>query len=614
MFLLSFLRGEGSPTLQRHLMRMFVLYTLVGIVVGVAAIGFHLLVELIKALGLHLAAGYHPVAPAGETALFSFGDGVFRPWVLLFLPAMGALIGAWLVDRYAPEAAGHGTDAVIDSYHNKGAIVRTPVPFIKGIASALTVGTGGAAGREGPIAQIGAGFGSLLALWLRLTERERRTLMAAGLAAGVGAIFHAPLAASLFAAEVLYREMDLEYEVIVPCVLASIVSYSVFAILFGWNPLFGTPKLDFRDPRELFFYFLLALSLASFGHLYLRIFQATQAFFAKLVIRPWLKPVLGALGAGAIGFFMPEALTTGYSLLQKTFSSAGRETFQFAGKTFLLGSAGLLAFALVRIFTTSLTCASGGSGGVFGPSIVIGGCIGGAVGLTAHAWFPGIVKHPESFVLVGMAGFFAGVARSPISTIVMVSEMTGNYGLLPPTMWVCILTFLLMGRKTLYESQVPTRLDSPAHMGETFHEIFKRLTVSDALRLRSRIEIPTIPAGMKLSAILQRFSESDLDAFPVIDSSRSLVGIIRLPILRRTLQQDGLQDLVVALDIATEAVTITSQDTLYHALERMAIRHLHEIVVVDPLDPSHIVGILSRSDILSSYDQRLLSHNETPSS
>ncbi|MBW2247482.1 MAG: chloride channel protein, partial [Deltaproteobacteria bacterium] len=221
-------------------------FVLIGLIAGLGSIVFQYLCQL----GLHyfmdFMAGYRPPSPAGEHHLLQPTSMPFNRMILLFLPALGGLLSGWLVYTYAPEAEGHGTDAAIDAYHRKGGFIRGRVPIIKTIASALTLTTGGSGGREGPIAQIGAGFGSFLATTLKLSDRERRIMMAAGIGAGVGSIFRAPLAGALFAAEVLYRDPEFESEVIIPAGISSVVAYCLFCLVFGWGSLFESPDFLFR--------------------------------------------------------------------------------------------------------------------------------------------------------------------------------------------------------------------------------------------------------------------------------------------------------------------------------------------------------------------------------
>lgn len=423
--------------------RLLGLSLVVGIVAGIGAIVFYAACQVVFRFSLDAVAGYHPSSPGGEAALLGESLTVLRPWLLLIVPVVGGILSGLLVYTVAPEAEGHGTDSAISAYHNHQGQVRPRVPLVKIVASALTLGTGGSGGREGPIAQIGAGFGSFLGGLLRLRPTDRRILMAAGMGAGVAAIFRAPLAGAIFAAEVLYRSPDFESEVIIPSALSSVIAYCTFGLVFGWAPLFSLPPelvnvLSFNQPLHLVSYTLLALFLVVLAMFYTRSFYALTRVFHRLSLKPHFKPAIGAFLTGVIGvslyYFLGReqkvlaVLSFGYGSLQDAMTAApAREGSLFFALV-------LFAIAVGKILTTGLTIGSGGSGGVFGPSMVIGGCGGGALGIFLHWLWPALVPHPASFVIVGMAGFFAAAAKTPFSTLVIVSEMTGNYNLLLPTL------------------------------------------------------------------------------------------------------------------------------------------------------------------------------------
>lgn len=446
--------------------RLLVLSLVVGVVAGIGAIVFYLGAETVFHYTLTTVAGYDPPSAGGEQPLFPATARPLVPWWLVVIPAVGGLVCGWIIYTWAPEAEGHGTDAVIEAYHHHQGVIRTRVPLVKMIASAITLGTGGSGGREGPIAQIGAGFGSYIGGALRLGTRDRRILMAAGMGAGIGAIFRSPLAGALFAAEVLYSSADFESDVLIPAGLASVIAYSTFGLAFGWQPLFSVPDelsraMAFDNPWQLVSYLLLAVAMVVLAMIYTRTFYATTYLFKRLPLARKLRPMIGAALTGAIAVSLyyvferdPRVLSVlsfGYGMLQEALNLQGWEaaSFRVAGL--------LLAIALGKIVTTSLTIGSGGSAGVFGPSMVIGGCAGGALGIVLHYCFPSLTPHPASFVLVGMAGFFAAAAKTPFSTLVMVSEMTGDYSLLLPALWVCSISFLISDRQSIYSAQLPQR-------------------------------------------------------------------------------------------------------------------------------------------------------------
>lgn len=445
--------------------RLLALAVLVGLVAGLGAIAFFTATRAITFYALEQTAGYaEQPQPAGEASL-TWLSAKPRPltlWLLLVVPTLGGLGCGLLVYTLAPEAEGHGTDAVIDAYHRRQGYMRPIVPLVKIVASALTLGSGGSGGREGPIAQIGAGFASFLATSLKLGPVQCRILLAAGMGAGIAAIFRAPLAGALFAAEVLYSSPEFESEVILPAGIASTISYCTFSSVFGWAPLFETPELAFDSPLQLGPYLILAAAMAFLAMIYTRTFYGCVYLFHRWRVPPHVKPAVGGLMTGAVGVALYlllgrndevlGVLSTGYGSLQAALID---ETTMTIGV--------LAAIALGKIVTTSLTIGSGGSAGVFGPSMVIGGSAGGAIGLMLHNLWPSLAPHPASFVIVGMAGFFAAAAKTPFSTLVMVSEITGGYDLLLPAMWVCVIAYMLSDEQSIYHEQAPSRAESEAH-------------------------------------------------------------------------------------------------------------------------------------------------------
>ncbi|QDT36301.1 chloride channel protein [Stratiformator vulcanicus] len=597
------------------------LATLVGIVAGLAGIVFQILSQIVSWFGLGRIAGYHPPEPIGEPEFISplleiwigSAHAEFSPLWLLAIMTIGGLVSGFLVFTFAPEAEGHGTDAAIEGFHQKRGYISPRIPIIKLLASAVTLGTGGSGGREGPIAQIGAGFGSLLGTQLNLSSRDRRVLLAAGIGAGVGAVFRAPLAGALFAAEILYKDSDVETDVLVPAAIASIVGYTVFTQTLPedirFMPLFG-PDLQHTSGSVLLMipYAVLSIALAITGFLYIKSFYGTTALFHRLPLPRHVRPAIGAFLTGVVGIGLYYAfdgrsevlavLATGYGTLQMAVSSAGD-----------VGIPILLTVALVKILTTSLTIGSGGSGGVFGPSMVIGGCLGGAIGLAFQSVWPSLVTEPEAFAIVGMAGFFSGVARAPISTIVMVHELTGDYGLLPPTMLVSTLCFLLLHGQTIYVKQVPTRLDSPAHRGDFLVDILAGLKVDGIFR-RDR-PFMTIPESASLDDIVHRLAESHQHYFPVVDKNDEMIGIFSADDVRAYIFDSTLWKLANARDVmTTEFVSVLPDDDLNHAMRRFTALNLDELPVMDPIESTKILGFVRRKEAIAAYNRRLAEHKK----
>ena len=593
--------------------KWFVLSAVIGVVAGLGGIGFHVIGACVQHFTLGSIAHLEVGEAAGEGSVFEPVEGEFRPWMLLVVMAAGGLASGLLVYTFAPEAEGHGTDAAIDAFHNKRGEIRGRIPLIKTIASAITLGTGGSAGREGPIAQIGAGFGSFLGGLLKLPARDRRIMLAAGMGAGVGAIFRAPLAGAVFAGEILYRDADIESDAIVPAAMASAISYSVFCLWLPpelrFTPLFGRHVFyDVGSPLELLPYGAMAIVLVIAGVLYIKTFYGIHALFKRLPIVPHVRPMIGAVLAGLVGLGMffgfgenQDALAvlgSGYGTLQKTMAG----TVEVAVPL-------LVAVALVKILTTSLTISSGGSGGVFGPSMVIGGCLGSALGQVFHVWWPELVRQPQAFAIVGMAGFFSGCARAPLSTVLMVSEMTGGYGLLLPTLWVSTLTFLLGRRWTLYVKQVPTRLDSPAHRGDFFVDVLEGILVEDVYR---RDRPPRmIHEGEPLSGIVHALAESTQRYFPVVDAEGRMVGIFSAEDVRSYLYDDAIWRIANARDVMkSKVVTVRLDEDLNSALGKFTSLNVDELPVIDPAEQGRLLGMLRRKEVIAAYNRRRIEHEK----
>jgi CIC family chloride channel protein len=580
--------------LERTGFRLLILAVLVGIVSGAGALFFYFATNSVEHLTLGTIGNFHPpIEGAPESKFDYFIDSLSVPfrWWLFILPAIGGLISGWLVFTYAPEAEGHGTDGAIEAFHQKRGIIRGRVPLIKTVSSIVTIGTGGSAGREGPIAQIGAGFGSFVATKLGLSDMDRRILLLAGMAGGVGATFRSPLGGALFAVEVLYRDPEFEHEGLIPCIISSIVAYSLFGSVTGWKPLLATPLFHFNHPPELILYLILGVVCALFGVLYVKTFYGMRTLFHKVPISPWLKPALGGLLLGILALFIPQVLGSGYGWVQAA----------LYGKMALWV---MLTIALAKIVATGLTISSGGSGGVFAPSLVIGAMLGGAFGAMAEQLFPLLTQDPRAYVLVGMAGFFAGVANAPIATLIMVSELTGNYGLLAPLMLVCVIAMIVMRKNSIYEKQVPSRFDSPAHVGDFVIDVLAGVRVKS---LAHKGRAPTlIPEGTTLPQILELIASANTAYYPVVDSAEMMTGIFSMTDIRRILNEDIPPTLIIANDIAIKQVIRATEDEhLTDVMKKLTGRNLEEIPVVAADCPQQVLYMLSRRTLLAHYAEKM---------
>lgn len=566
---------------------------LIGTVAGLGGIVFFYLQEAVELVSLKGLAGFYPPLPGGEGG--TGGKGQAFPsmfnWWFLIIPTVGGALSGWLVYTWAPEAEGHGTDGVIRAFHQERGVIRGRVPIVKTLASAITIGTGGSAGREGPIAQIGAGFGSVLASKLKLSDQDRRVMVISGMAAGIGSIFRSPIGGAIFAVESLYKD-DMETEGLVPAITSSIIGYSIFASLFGWHTIFTTEEYWFRNPVELIFYAVFGLLCALLGIFYVKIFYGIhQRVFAPMKIPRALKPAVGGLMLGIMALFFPYILGSGYGWIQLAIDDR-------------LPIKLMLIAALLKVFATSFSIGSGGSGGIFAPSLFMGAMLGGAFGGVAHRLFPEIVFEPTTFVLVGMAAFFAGAANVPVSMTIMITEMTGSYGLLVPLIFSSTLAFFFARKWSIYSQQVKNHVESPAHRGDLIVDILKEIPVATAYRKTPGL--PRIRNNLPIQRILPLFAEREEECFPVVNPSGDLIGLISMSNVRAVLGEEGLDNVIVAEDVKTKLATVSPRETLHEALVKFLSTRYASIPVVDEDNPNKVLGLLSYRDLITAYDEALI--------
>ncbi len=510
--------GSGFES-TRYVTKWLLLGGAIGVVAGLGAITFYAGIQFVTEVLLGRLVGYMPPAPAGEGAarIVFFG----RPWLLPLVTAAGGLLSGLLVFGLAPEAEGHGTDAAIDAIHHKGGYIRARIPPIKLIASALTIGSGGSGGREGPAAQISAGFGSLLGRWLHLDVQDRRIAVAAGMGAGIGAIFRAPLGGAVLAAEIMYLH-DIEVEALLPALIAAIVGYTVYGAFFGFTPIFGPhTALALGAPIQLLYYAILGLLCGVMGILYARIFYGAVTVSHRVRLPNWLKPAIGGLLVGLLGLVLPGALHMGYGWVQLAM-----------GQTLLaLPLWAILALPFAKILATSLSIGTGGSGGIFGPGMVIGGIAGASFWRLAHGVLPAMPAQPSSFVIIGMMALFGGIAHAPLAVMLMVAEMTGNLSLLAPAMVAVAVSTALVGNNTIYRSQLPNRSASPVHRLRFSFPLLSSLLVRDAMQAPVQgspgpTDLMLVP-DEPLDSALERMTRHEISAAPVV-SGGAVVGELRV--------------------------------------------------------------------------------------
>ncbi len=422
----------------------------IGIIGAFCAEIFILLLDFISKYTLGKIAGY---IPPDTIHIFNniTNSHQYNPWLVIAVITIGGLISGLIVYTFAPEAEGHGTDTVIRAFHRTGGYLRPIVVPVKILASAITIGTGGAAGREGPTALFSAGIGSIYANWKKVSIQRRQTFVILGMAAGLSAVFKAPLGTAIFALEVLYIRSEFQSKELMFIIFGALVAYTITGFLFGWEPLFHiNSNLNVTD---LYIFLLIALFGIVSGIVSVfvpNIFYYTRDFFRKIPIKPHFKPAIGAFFVGIIAIWYPEVLGGGYGWIQAAINAE-------------LGLKLMLILFVLKMLAFAFTVGSGGSGGVFAPTLFIGAMFGGVFGYLLH-------QNVTLFALLGMASIFAAAARTPLASVIMVVEMTNGYSLLVPAILSVFFAFfvhLLIVSKfkikyvTLYEAQLIDKSYSP---------------------------------------------------------------------------------------------------------------------------------------------------------
>ncbi len=560
----------------------------VGIIGGLAAVLFHFILDQSVT---HLLGTFSGVAPWGNEA-----DGIIPHYLFFLVPTLGGLLSGYLVYTFAPETAGHGTDAMIDNFHNKGGRVRKRVPFIKAITSIITIASGGSAGIEGPTAQIGSGIGSLFSRLFSVTTKMRRLIMLSGTAAGLGAIFKAPLGGALTSVEILYRE-DFESDGFLSSIIASVVAYTTYASIVGYGAVFGDlMEFTFSSPVELVLYCVLGMLCAPFSWVYIRIFYKVKDLFNKLSIPNMYKPAIGGLMVGILFYIRPEILSGGWKFLIDAMQGDIAR-----GESIYVVVLTLLAISFVKILATSFTVASGGSGGVFGPSLFIGGMFGGALGYTFNAIFPEIVTQPGAWVIVGMGAFFAGAANAPVATVVMVCELTGNYNLLAPLMIASAIHIFIAHKWSIYENQVLNKFHSKAHRNDMNVDVLKNMMISDIIDPDR--DIVRVNRMDHLKKLERTMSNTDEDLFVVVDDNDIIIGLLDTHTIRKVIFEESASELIIVDDMM-DTVTLLYESMDLHATLQAFLRHgISQLPVVDA--EGKIISTIKQNDIINAYNEIL---------
>ena len=541
----------------------------VGLGTGLGAVGF---IWLIRQFHLVFSA-------AGD-----WGIQALAWWAIALVPMVGGLIGGPFIVRFAREAKGHGVPEVMTAIALRGGRIRPRVVVVKALASAICIGSGGSAGREGPIVQIGAAFGSTVGQIFRLSDDRIRNLVACGAAAGIAATFNAPIAGAIFALEVILGEFTTRYfaSVVLSSVAASIVSRS----LLGSNPAFIVPAYSLVSAREVGLYAILGILAALIAILFVRVLYWFEDLFDSSTLPEMLRPAVGMLLVGVLGLAYPQVLGSGLEFI-------GETLVQNQGFTLLL----VLSFA--KILATSFTLGAGNSGGVFAPALFIGAMLGGAFGDIVHSWWPALTGPAGAYALVGMAAVFAGAARAPITAVLIVFEMSNDYRLILPLMMATVISTLLaehLFRESIYTLKL-TRRGIRLERGHDI-DVMQGILVGEAMTR----DIDTVDADLPLPDLERTFVETHHHGFPVLGSDGGLSGVVTLQDLERAKERGSIETLRVR-DIATANLLVAYPDEpLWAALKRLGTRDIGRLPVVSRNNPRQLLGIIRRNDIVRAYN------------
>jgi len=551
---------------------MVLLSLAVGIGAGLGAYGFRRLIALVQYLFWGEGASLIPWTPLSTVLIPATG---------------GALVGP-IVYFLAREAKGHGVPEVMLAVAEQGGRIRPRVVFVKALASALCIGTGGSAGREGPIVQIGSALGSAVGQWLKLPVPLLRTVLAAGAAGGIAATFNAPIAGVFFALEVILREFSARAFSLI--VLASVTATVISRALLGNYPAFFVPAYELRSPWELLFYVVLGILAALVARAFMWALYRCEDVFDAWRIPEYLKPIAGGLAVGVLGLALPQVFGVGY------------ETIETALKNDLPVKL-LPMLVIAKLAATSLTLGSGGSGGIFSPSLFMGAMLGGSVGNFFHRFFPAITAPSGAYALVAMAAVFGGAAHAPITSILIIFEMTGDYRIILPLMTSVVISTLVsnfISRETIYTLKLNRRgidILTPRRP-----DPLAQIRVGDVM-VR---EVVTLQDTLPLGAILECLRRHPFSSFPVMDGN-GLVGILGYGELREVLTSESPEKTLTARDLMRTPPPISyPDDTLSDVTERFTSAGVGRLPVVSRDRPTVLLGVISHTDVLTAYQRVVL--------
>jgi len=553
---------------------MIIIAIIIGVIAGYAAVGIRFLIEEFS----------HLSYPGDGTVLENIMN---TPWYLIILvPTIGGLIVGPLIYFFAPEAKGHGVPEVMQAILLKGGKIRPRVAAVKALASAITIGTGGSVGREGPIIQIGSSIGSTVGQLFKVPQRKLKTLVACGAAAGIAAAFNAPIAGALFAVEIILMDFAVAQfsPIVISAVMATVISHSYEGNLAA----FSVTPYEYASPYELGFYFILGAACGLVSYLFIKVLYYSEDFFdEKVKIPEYFKPVIGGVGIGVMALLFPQVMGVGYDSIN---SALHGEMIWYVA----------LGLVFLKIISTSLTLGSGGSGGIFAPSLFMGAMLGYFVGDLANQFFPDITANPGAYALVAMGGLVAGTTRAPITAIIIVFELTYDYEIILPLMITSIVSLIVssyLSRESIYTLKLLLRGISIKEGTET--NVMESIIVKNVYNK----DYTAIEVSDHFSKVVNTVLSGKGVEFPVVNKNNNIIGIISMNDLKELLfEKDSLNSLLIAGDLAnTDFKVLTPEDNCKQALEIMREHDFEAIPIVEAFNSKIIIGMIWRKDIQDAY-------------
>jgi len=522
------------------------------------------------------------------SSLVGAAQGGYKWWIAI-IPAVGGLIAGPIIFYFAKEAKGHGVPEVMDAVVRKGGLIRPQVAAIKALASAICIGSGGSAGREGPIIQIGSAIGSTIGQIFKMSGGRVKILVGCGAAAGISSVFNAPIAGILFSLEIILG--DFAIKTFAPVLISSVLASVISRTFLGNHPAFEVPAYELVSAWEIPLYVALGIVCGMVAVVFTRVLGWTEIFFDNLKMPESVKPAIGGMLLGVLGVFFPQIFADGYRTID--LALYGRMAF---GLMFIL--------VFLKIAATSMTLGSGNSGGIFAPSLFMGAMIGGTFGSIANAYFPGFTGSTGAYALVGMAALVGGATHAPMTAILIIFEMTNDYRIILPLMLAVIFSTLVA--RHLFEHSIYTvKLASRG--------IFLKGGKDQAILMSMKVfevmdrNFETISPSTPLPSVIRKIETTKESYYMVVDDKQQLHGILSFQDLRGIMSKTNIYDLVIAEDIAhTQLVTVTPDDNLVDVRKKFALQDMELLPVLDPLQNNKIVAVLRHSDMMTVYNKRLI--------